>query len=666
MSFQQGLSGLAAASKNLDVMGNNIANASTVGFKQSRTEFADVYANSMYGSGGTAVGIGTQIVKVAQQFTQGNISLTNNPLDVAVNGDGFFRLSDQGAISYTRNGQFRLDKDGYLVTNSGLNVMGYTQLTLGPNNSVVGASALGNIQVNLDNLDPQATTEIFKVLNLDAQLPSISTATSFSANNPASYNYSSALTVYDSVGAEHSMTLYYTKRADHVWEVNGMLDGATQLDMNVGAPGMSHMVMFNPDGTLMTSGTGFDISGQLNQDVAVGDAAGPFPISVGGVSVDVTFTKSASDRWTVSAALTNPPNTVIDLDPAGGGTDYTVTFDPATGALTSGGFVSGISVPGATTPIYLNFGGLVQGSVTNIALAYNAATAGAATVTGALDRSLPSSTLTMTVTDSDVGAATQNVDLTFTKTGVNTWVVSAVVPGAPPSTIDLNPGDPGSNTVSLTFDDVTGLLSSGGSVTGISIPGFVDTFDFDLTGLTAEAVAAVTPSVQQTMAADIDGLTQVLVPAGALGPNPLVIDLSFAGSTQFAGSSGVTDVRQDGYGAGRIVGVSIDGNGIISGRYTNGLTRPLQQLVLANFRNPGALVQLGNNQWAAVSESGSEILNVPGEGVAGLVQSGATEDANVDLTAELVNLIVAQRLYQANAQTIRAQDQILQTLVNLR
>ncbi|MEN6628445.1 MAG: flagellar hook-basal body complex protein, partial [Sulfuricella sp.] len=122
MSFQQGLSGLNAAAKNLDAIGNNVANAATVGFKTSQAQFADVYAASLSGSGASQIGLGTKVAAVAQQFTQGNITASNNPLDVAINGGGFFRLDNNGAISYTRNGQFQLDKSGNIVTSSGAKI----------------------------------------------------------------------------------------------------------------------------------------------------------------------------------------------------------------------------------------------------------------------------------------------------------------------------------------------------------------------------------------------------------------------------------------------------------------------------------------------------------------------------------------------------------------
>src|SRR5690606_36851568 len=125
MGFQQGLSGLNAAAQNLDVIGNNIANSNTVGFKQSNAQFADVYARSLTGAVNESRGLGTRVSAISQQFSQGNISTSSNPLDIAINGNGFFRMSDNGAVSYSRNGQFHLDKDGDIVNSDNPNLTGY-------------------------------------------------------------------------------------------------------------------------------------------------------------------------------------------------------------------------------------------------------------------------------------------------------------------------------------------------------------------------------------------------------------------------------------------------------------------------------------------------------------------------------------------------------------
>ena len=409
MSFQQGLSGLNSSAKSLDVIGNNIANASTVGFKSATTQFADVYANSVYGNGGVQVGLGTKIADVAQQFTQGNITVSNNPLDVAINGSGFFQLSGSDGTTYTRNGQFHLDADGYLVTSTGQNVVGYTQLSTDPTTgAVIGQSGQGNIQIDLGTLPANATSSISLGINLNATSAAISG--SFSASDPNTYNYSTTVTTFDSQGASHPLSMYFVKTADNTWEVYGQMDG------------------------------------------------------------------------------------------------------------------------GATT-----------------------------------------------LSNSDLGQLTFNTD---------------------------------------------GTLASGSPLT------------FSTTNITGAANFSAVP-------------------------------INLSSSTQVAGTSGVNSISQDGYAPGQIVGVSIDSNGVVYGRYSNNQTKALQQLLIASFQNPNGLISLGNNQWAATLEAGSPSVNPPGQGIAGVVQSGATEDSNVDLTTELVNLIVAQRQYQANAQTIKAQDTILQTLVNL-
>lgn len=424
MGFQQGLSGLNAASKNLDVISNNIANVGTVGFKSSRAEFADVYATATFGANDLQAGLGAQTVSVSQQFLQGGLSVTNNPLDVAISGNGFFRLSGEGGTTYTRSGQFRLDKDGYLVTNTGENVTGYTQLTLDAAFKVVGTSGLGNIQIDLDGINAEPTEALALNVNLNSSAVPPSTLTppvAFSPNVANSYNFSTSVTVFDSLGSEHSIQYFFRKEAPaaaNTWSVYAYMDGITAADQ-------------------------------------------------------------------------------LDMD---------------------------------------------------------SATAG------------------------------------------------------------VNPH--------------TMIFSSTGSLT---------------TGLTTSNVAVTPP-----------------------GAAPLSIAMDFTGSTQYSGGSGINSVSQDGYQSGNLVGLSIGDDGVIAGRYSNGVTKPLQQLVLATFRNPQAMIPQGQSQWVATIGAGAETLNNPGEGVAGLVQSGSTEDSNTDLTSELVNLIVAQRLYQANAQTISAQSQILQTLVNLR
>jgi flagellar hook protein FlgE len=410
MSFQTGLSGLNASSKNLDVIGNNIANANTTGMKSSRAEFADVVASSLGSAGGAQAGIGVGIASIAQQFTQGNITITGNSLDVAINGGGFFQETmPDGSLAYTRSGDFKLNADGYIKTNSGGKVMGYptdrdglrTSSTLTPLQLPTGAPIAAN-----------ATTTITAEFNLPAGAVVAAVAV---PPTPRS-TYGTSLTAYDSQGTAVPVSLYFEKTAADTWDVYDGLDDPTAV-----------------------------------------------------------------------------PPVVANLI-------TTITFD------TSGKLV-------------------------------------------------------------------------------------------PPTT-------------------------------------------FPLVGLTSP-----NPNI------------------GLFTPQPTV---DIAGATQFGTGFSVSNLTQDGYTSGELTKISIGDSGAVTATYSNGQTQTAGQIALMNFRNVQGLQPIGGNNWIETSESGQAVLGVPGEGKFGALRSGALEDSNVDLTAELVNMMTAQRNYQANAQTIKTQDQVMSTLVNLR
>ncbi|SFX18243.1 flagellar hook protein FlgE [Marinospirillum alkaliphilum] len=191
MSFNIGLSGLRAAQMDLSVTGNNIANASTVGFKQSRAEFGDVYNASMLGTGRNSIGSGVLVERISQQHTQGNVNYTDRALDLAINGNGYFILSNNGQIEYTRAGYFDLDKDGYIVNNTGKRLQGYQASLLGD----IQSGALGDIQLSQTNIQPRATSLIQMELNLDARAqtaggasPATAATITFTAANDTAAN----------------------------------------------------------------------------------------------------------------------------------------------------------------------------------------------------------------------------------------------------------------------------------------------------------------------------------------------------------------------------------------------------------------------------------------------------------------------------------------------
>ena len=421
MSFQQGLSGLNASSKNLEVIGNNIANANTFGAKAARAEFADLYANALTGTGVSAIGIGVNLSTVAQQFTQGNITTTENPLDLAINGKGFFQLAEpSGAVVYGRNGQFKVDRDGYIVSNQGLKLQGYQADAAG----IILPGQPTGLQMPVSGLVPSATAQMQLEFNLDARLaiPAAAAVPNINTSDPATYNSATTMTVYDAKGQDVALTYYFQKTATDNWNVYVTANGTPLVDDGTGNP-------------------------------------------------------------VVTTSITFPTNGSAPTTPVG--------------------------------PVLLD---------------------------------IPAST--------------------------------------------------------------------------------------NLAGAATEPIAGVA--------------------------------LDLAGATQFGSSFSVAALSQDGYAAGQLVGVHFEGNGIVMAEYSNGQTKPAGQIELATFRNTQGLQPNGGTTWSRTFSSGDPVAGVPGSGTLGVLQPGALEESNVDLTAELVNMITAQRIYQANAQTIKTQDQILQTLVNLR
>ena len=417
MSFQQGLSGLNASSKNLEVIGNNVANANTVGAKASRAEFGDMYATAI---NGTNIGIGVTLQAVTQQFTQGNITTTDNPLDLAINGAGFFEVSNNGTTLYTRNGQFQANKDGFITNNVGMKLIGYPAAKDG----TIQPGAPVPLQLPTGGVDPNPTARVAIEMNLDSRKATtlVAGTPQIDFANAKTYNDATSVTVFDAKGQDIALTYYFQKSATDTWNVYATANGTS----------------------------------------AKVDAGGnPLPIT-------------------------------------------TIAFPP-------------------------------------------------------------------------------------------------------------NGGAPTAPAVAVPFD----------------IPS------------TVNAVGATT-----------------LAMPGVL--------LDVTGATQYGSGFGVTSMAQDGYAAGQLTGVSIEKSGVVMATYSNGQSKPAGQLELATFRNPQGLSPLGGNLWARSFASGDPTVGTPSSGNIGTLQAGALEESNTDLTGELVDMITAQRIYQANAQTIKTQDQVLQTLVNLR
>jgi len=410
MAFTTALSGVNAAQSDLDVISNNIANSSTTGFKTGRVEFGDVYAQSLLGTTTPTPGQGVKVTGITQQFSQGDLEFTDNALDVAINGDGFFQVKDQGVVEYTRAGAFKIDKDGFVSTVSGARVQGYqVDATTG---KITGN--VGDIQTQAALLAPKPTTTAVITGNLDARGSDALAA--FDVTNAATYNATTSMAVFDSQGNSRTLDLYFRRTSD----ANNTFDVYSFLDGN---------------------------------------------------------------------------NTT-------GGAGAIITALPFT---TAG--------------------------------AYNTA------------------------------------------------------------------GDKGNQAITVAA---------------------------------ADGVAAI------DIALDITGLTQ------------------------FGSNFAINTASQNGHSAGQLSSIEVNEYGLVSARYSNGVSSSMGQFALADFGNVNGLQPVGSTNWIETFKSGQPVLNKAGDNALGLIQGFALEQSNVAITQELVDLIVAQRNFQANAQVVQAEDAITQTIINMR
>jgi len=405
MPFSIALSGLNAASADLGVTANNVANVNTTGFKMSRAQFSEVFAVGTQSVSSSAAGSGVRLSEIAQQFTQGNIDFTDNALDLAIGGEGFFVINDNGVRAYTRSGAFGVDNQGNVVNAQGARLQAYPFA----GNGLFNTGTPQDLQLTIGANPPRATTSATFGINLPANAP-IPSNPVFDPSDPSSFNHTTSVTVYDSLGAAHTSTVYFIKDpAPNTWN--------TQVEVNGAPVAGAAPIVFNPDGSLQSP------------------AGGLMPLAA---------------------------------------------FNPGTGA------------------------------------------------------------------------------------------------------------------------------------------------------------------------------------------SPINMSLDFSDATQFGSNFGVNSLSQDGFTTGRLTGVTVDSDGVVFARFTNGQSTSLGKLALANFVNPQGLQQLGDTSWGESFQSGDALLGEAGTASFGNIQSGALESSNVDLTAQLVQMITAQRNFQANAQMISTADTITQTVINIR
>ena len=352
MSFNIGLSGLYAANKQLDVTGNNIANVATTGFKSSRTEFEDVYSATKLGSGGKVVGSGVRLANVSQQFTQGDINNTGNVLDMGINGSGFFALSNNGSVSYTRNGSFKVDKDGFITnTDYTSRLQGYG---VDANGKIING-VLTDLKLDTSNLAPKSTSAVASTINLNSTAPVIDDtvpAGKFDPTLTATYTKSFSTPIYDSQGNQHTMDQYMVKTAGNTWKVYTLVDGrnpdATGSDPKVTAP--------------VASTLSFDSGGKLTQ----------VSTPPGVISTDLKLNNwvpgtVTNGVWTANGAAANPAGVTISLAKT---TQYNA--DTARSIPTQDGYATGqitnLTIDGTGT-LFANFSNNQSKAIGQVALA---------------------------------------------------------------------------------------------------------------------------------------------------------------------------------------------------------------------------------------------------------------------------------------------------------
>ncbi|MBB3225094.1 flagellar hook protein FlgE [Pseudoduganella umbonata] len=509
--FQQGLSGLNAASTQLDVIGNNVANASTVGFKSTEAQFADIYANSLNGISGRNPGIGVTVARLAQQFSQGNIETTNNPLDISINGAGFFRTVQDGAIQYTRNGQFLLDNTGTIVNAQGAALTGYLATVDGQ----ILQGAPVPLQIDAADLAPVQTTRANFQINLSSN-SATPTVQPFDAGDPRTYNKQTVIPIYDSLGNEHTMGLYYVRTGGSTWDAYVANDGVQVNSQAV----MRDVVASEP---VVAARAGYATAVSSGDAAAIATARQAYATAVGTAVTTVATAEGASAAALAQIAALYDPTTSV-------GNVASNTPD-----MIDAAFARAVNVP-----------------------------------------------------------AEKAGTLIFTKNGL----IDSAAMQAAGFTLPLN----------------------------VNLPVFPDN--------------------------------------GAILDIP--IELTFDGSTQYGTATSEKNSTQDGYSSGSLQRFAADENGIIMGQYSNGKSRALGQVVLADFASVDNLTPLGNNAWAESGASGVPQIGTPNTGGMGQLRASSVESSNVDLTEQLVDMITAQRVYQANAQTIKTEDSVLQTLINLR
>ena len=595
MSFATALSGLKAASTSLQVTGNNIANSQTTGFKQSRAEFADVYASSLGGVSRTQAGSGVRVTEVAQQFNDGNIEATQNSLDLAISGNGFFVLADTVNLpdpankaapvdpsvpsAYTRNGAFQLNSAGNVVNDKGQYLLAFAA------NGTTAAEGFSTgvfrpITVDTSQGLPSATTNV----NLKLTINGGATAPTakFDPNDPKSYNNTTSVTTYDSQGNAHIAATYYVKTpVANVWHAYLFIDN--------------------------------------------------FGITTGGQAV--------------------PPNAAKPS---------TVSSD--------------INVPGLPIPMAFNSSGLLQ--EVGVRASFAATTAMATAATGTVKDTGDAATAATAAADAggtDDAANAAALAQALAASASATAMAAAVSTVNSNSAVNIsNAADAAKIAADAARDAATVYATAAAAVVDQPTANDAAAFATAAAEAAVDAQTAIAKYNAAVKAASSTATQATKVDFGninltAIDPNikvdPMAFSIDFAETTQLTSPFSVGVSSQNGLPAGNLTGIDVDDTGVVFAKYSNGGSKALGQVALARFPSNQSLAKLGDTTWGKTANSGTPVYGAAGDNNFGGIQSSALEGSNVDLSDQLVKLIVQQQAYQANSQTITTEKTLVDTIL---
>lgn len=636
-SLFAGVAGLRNHQVRMNVIGNNISNINTIGFKSGRSIFQEALIQTLRSagrpssvSGGTnpvQLGLGMNVASIDNLFTQGGLELTGQITDLAIQGNGFFILSDGAQKFYSRAGAFGFDANSYLVNPSnGLYVQGKMADSSG---TIPATATVGNIKLPFGQQDPaKQTTRVDFGNNLDASASRADAAITVGTTATNGITQVSG-TARDGGGGVHVVTVAgaqatnSTQVGAHITSPPILLTG-NELLSALGVTSTTFNLAI--DGGPAIDITGLTTSSTVNDLVAAIDILDGVDAKIDAGEVRITRTKAGAPyNVTSNAAVAGDiANRIFGVAAAAtfsvnNGTDHTFTaqdsFTPSVGG----------------SVVLTNLGVTVSNS-TGLATGITGLGGGGVTISSA-DIGLKAGTASITTADTAKATSITVYDSLGGKHTLMTNFVKSQEPNKWYWRVSMQGGE-----VVQTGGSGTVTFNSDGSLQSFTYDGGASKFSFD-------------PN-------NGAGLTDIDLFAGTAG--------RYDGLTGFSGTETVAALNQDGYGMGILDKISIDPTGLIIGIFTNGVSRNLAQVVLADFNNQQGLIKSGQSLFQTSANSGEGIQGVAGETVSATISSGALESANVDLAQEFTNMIIAQRGFQSNARVITTSDNMLDDLVNLK